>query len=253
MRSLKNFFRNFVKQIGQKEPHSTLVKNIPEKGLILDAGSGEGRYASMLSSKGRTIICLDITRPKKRNPDNEYILGSIEYLPFKSDVFDFVYSVSVLQFLKNDEHGLFEFHRTLKAGRKLVLTVPTKYSIFHLIRELELFFNVYEYPEFNTPDHHYFSKKRMKYLSSKYFSGGKIKGMNFNFFPRFKEFRGNIFKKYQIIRISSRKVEEDLKNEYNIENFPKESPNNHYFWIFDVFSQFLIFFAWHYVVVCEKK
>jgi len=99
----------------------------------------DGQFALMLNKTGRTIQCLDINAPKKMNPKNDYILGSVESLPFKKEMFDFTYCMSVLEFVKNDEVGFDEFHRTPKAGRWLFFTVPTKYFIFHLLWELELF------------------------------------------------------------------------------------------------------------------
>jgi SAM-dependent methyltransferase len=253
LRTMRKHFHTIQAQIVKEEPQATLVQNIPDKGFILDAGSGEGQFARMLNNPGRTILCLDIKPPKKRNFENDYILGSVECLPFKKEVFDFVYCLSVLQFVKNDEQSLDEFHRTLKTGKKLLFTVPTKYSIFHLIRELELFFNVYEYPEFNVPHHHYYSKTRIKHVSAKYFSGVKIRGYNFNFFPRFLSLILNLFKKYHSIRSNSGNFEENPSIEQNSVHYPKQLPDKHFFWVFDVFSQFFNFLAYHYCVVAEKE
>lgn len=253
MERLKEFFWNIIIQDAKKEPISTLVQNIPEKGIILDAGSGEGQYTRVLNNTGRTIICLDIKLPKKRPPENDYILGSVECLPFKNEVFDFEYSMSVLQFVKNDKASFEEFHRTLKTGGRLVFTVPTKYSIFHFLRELELFFNVYGYPEFNVPHHHYYSKTRIKHLSSKFFSLVKLRGYNFNFFyPRLWLLIMNLCKKYHVIQSKSRIIEENTNIDHILVKYSKES-TNHLFWIFDLFSQFFNCFAWHYVVVSERE
>jgi SAM-dependent methyltransferase len=252
-RTIRKHSRTIQKEVVKEEPHSTLVQNIPDKGLILDAGSGNGQFARMLNKTGRTILCLDIKAPNKRNPENDYILGSVESLPFKKEVFEFTYCLSVLQFVKNDEAGFDEFNRTLKPGGRLVFTVPTKYSIFHLVRELELFFNVYEYPEFNVPHHHYYSKTRIKQVSSKNFSGVKIRPYLFNFFPRLMSFIVNLGKKYHLIRSNSRNIEDNTTSEDTGIPFPKESPDNHFFRMFDALSRCFSFLAYHYVVVAVKK
>jgi hypothetical protein len=85
MERLKKFFWNMYIQDAKGEPISTLEKHIPEKGVILDAGSGEGQYNSLLNSANRTIICFDIKAPLKRSSENDFIIGSVERLPFKNE------------------------------------------------------------------------------------------------------------------------------------------------------------------------
>jgi ubiquinone/menaquinone biosynthesis C-methylase UbiE len=237
----------------KEEPHFTLVRNIPDRGLILDAGSGEGQFARMLNKTGRTILCLDIKAPKTRTQENDYILGSVEFLPFKKEVFDFTYCLSVFQFVKDDEAGFDEFHRTLKSGGRLVFTVPTKYSIFHLVRELELFFDVYEYPEFNVPHHHYYSKTIIKQVSSKKYSDVKIRPYLFNFFPRLLSLIVNIGKKYRVIPSKSGTAEELSAVEKPGILSAKESPDTYFSRVFDAFRRCFSFLAYHYAVVAVKK
>jgi SAM-dependent methyltransferase len=253
MGRLKNFFWNMYIQDAKKEPVSTLVRYIPKKGIILDAGSGDGQYNSVLNSTERAIICLDIKAPKMRSRENDFIIGSIECLPFKNEVFDFLYCLSVLQFVKNDEAGFEEFRRTLKPGGRSVITVPTKYSIFQLLRELEIFLHVYEFPDFNVPLHHYYSKMRIKQLASKFFFWEVIRGYNFNFFyPRFYLLIRNLCKKIHEIPSKSGVTEENTYFDNVLIKYPKKL-YQHFFRFFDIFGLFSTFFAWHYVVVLDKK
>lgn len=75
--------------------------------LILDDGSGNGRFSIAIAKKGAEVISLDINRrilktaaesfrKKQLNDKIEPILGDIQNLPFKDSAFDRVLCVDHL-------------------------------------------------------------------------------------------------------------------------------------------------------------
>ncbi len=97
--------------------------------LVLDAGSGSGRNASLISGKlekGR-VICLDIGKEflltlAKKAKSNKKLLpvkASLKYpLPFKGNSFDLIFMCFVLHGFEHEERiGILkEFYRVLKKG-----------------------------------------------------------------------------------------------------------------------------------------
>ncbi len=120
-----------------------LTKFIPDdkNTRILDAGCGNGKYASYLLKLGyHNLIAIDLfdTIPFKEVP---YLKASIEAIPCNDNEFDFIYCNSVIYHLTKPEKGLSEFRRVLKPGGILLFTGHTKYSLHTLWRRLKLSLN----------------------------------------------------------------------------------------------------------------
>ena len=126
-----------------EEPLSSLIHYLPHKGIILDAGCGPCLYANILKKLNDNILCLDLTKVNNHEDGPPFCLGSIVNLPIKSNSIDFIYSLTVLQYIENDVEAIDEFFRILKPKGKLLITVPTKRSPFWLIREMEIYFDLY--------------------------------------------------------------------------------------------------------------
>lgn len=103
-----------------------------EKELILDDGSGNGRFSVAIAKKRSEVILLDINRrllnAAKRNlkrerltEKTETILGDIQNLPFKSCAFDKILCVHNLWYVPDYGSGVREMLRTLKEGGKVVI------------------------------------------------------------------------------------------------------------------------------------
>lgn len=88
------------------------------KGVVLDAGSGEGdRYKNFF--KFDKYITLDI------NPDSGVnIIGSVENIPLGDSSVDSIVSTQVLEHIKNPQKAVEEFYRVLKSGGYCLVTVP---------------------------------------------------------------------------------------------------------------------------------
>ncbi len=103
-----------------------------KKGMkILDNGCGRGDYLNAFRNCGMSVTGTDI------DPYCEDIAGmdfNKDYLPFKDNSFDIVFSKSVLEHLDNNELYLSEVYRVLKKGGRIILLVPeweTQYKIFY--------------------------------------------------------------------------------------------------------------------------
>jgi ubiquinone/menaquinone biosynthesis C-methylase UbiE len=165
---------------------SALRAYFPREGKILDAGCGPGIYARKLTKINDNILCLDLTDMQEKTKNEvDFCLGSITSLPIKSNSIDFIYCLTVLQYIEDDAHAIQEFYRILKPKGKLFITVPTRWSPFWLIRETEIYCGVYPWQSsWNIRPYHYYSRSRIGELTENQFSVLEISGYLYNFFPR---------------------------------------------------------------------
>jgi len=140
-----------------------LRKYLPEKGLVLDAGGGPGRYTIELAKSGYDIILLDLTpklleiareqieNAKVENRVKQIIEGSIDELyMFEDDTFEIVICLGGAL-----SHVLHEKQRQ-KAADELIRVAKDNAPIFvSVISRLAVCMNtiVYLWPELETaPD-----------------------------------------------------------------------------------------------------
>ena len=104
---------------------------------VLDAGTGTGRFAIYLAKKGIEVVAIDsskemvlIAREKSKREGcenkNHFIIGDVENLPFKPEVFDGVCSIHVLIHFVSRGKIISEFSRVIKNGGIVVLDTPNK-------------------------------------------------------------------------------------------------------------------------------
>ncbi|KXK29102.1 MAG: Ubiquinone/menaquinone biosynthesis C-methyltransferase UbiE [Candidatus Hinthialibacteria bacterium OLB16] len=95
---------------------------VPEAvhGRVLDAGAGRLSYQSLLEKHGDSVVYLD----RYRSVDGLSLTGDLENLPFADGSFNTVFCSQVLEHVPEPEKVLVEFHRILKPGGKVLLTVP---------------------------------------------------------------------------------------------------------------------------------
>jgi len=98
--------------------------------LVLDVGSGTGRYARELVSQGVRCVGLEpcrpmlaITRRGTRPGGPSYIRGVAERLPLAPHVFDAVICVATLEFVAEIDTALAEAARVAKPRGRLVIGV----------------------------------------------------------------------------------------------------------------------------------
>lgn len=113
----------------------------------LDAGCGTGIMARLLHKKGASVTAVDAspnmlsqaTRLSKEHYPNVHFqqINTVEDLPFEETHFDGIACSSVLEYVDSPKQCLEDFHRVLKVGGLLVLSVPSGDSVLrwaHTIR-----------------------------------------------------------------------------------------------------------------------
>ena len=112
----------------------------PTEGPILDIGCHSGTFTQVILSKAGTkqIYGIDVSNSaialaKKRIPYGKFEVGDAAKLPFKSDFFELVYCLEMLEHVDDPVAVLKEARRVLKKGGKMVLLVPSDNKLFKLI------------------------------------------------------------------------------------------------------------------------
>lgn len=107
--------------------------NYKNNDLILDAGCGEGIVTIYLAKKKLEIVGIDdsfeqVKQAQLSYNKNIFSLSDINHLPFKKDTFDLIFSLDVLEYVKDIEKVFVEFHRLLKPKGKLIISVTRDYT-----------------------------------------------------------------------------------------------------------------------------
>ena len=117
-----------------------ICQSLSSDAAILDAGCGDGRYVLGSQELGfQNVIGVDLFE-NIQDKSLKYIREDINHLSFKDQSFDFIYSVSVINYCENYERTLKEWYRVLRPGGLIMISGHTRYSVFTLIRMLKKLF-----------------------------------------------------------------------------------------------------------------
>ncbi len=109
--------------------HETLSQlKLTKSDLLLDAGCGSGLFSSMAIAVGAQVVGVDaapglLEVAQTRNPNNIFMEGDLEALPFKENTFDVVVGFNSFQYAGSFENAIAEAKRVLKPGGKLVAAI----------------------------------------------------------------------------------------------------------------------------------
>jgi ubiquinone/menaquinone biosynthesis C-methylase UbiE/uncharacterized protein YbaR (Trm112 family) len=133
----------YVDRIGKlnEYPEFELPVSMVEEGLMLDIGTGWGRWLIAGQKKGYTPIGADIrlefcktalNTMRAKGINGYTVVADLQELPFQDKVFDLVWSFSVIQHTHKDRMlgCLNHIHRILKAGAYTKLEFPNAFG-FH--------------------------------------------------------------------------------------------------------------------------
>ena len=105
--------------------HRKIVQDLNISGkLILDAGTGTGRFAIWLAKKGFEVIGVDLSpkmlkvakkKMKALNVNASLILADLRFLPFKPGVFNGCVCINVIDHLSDISKFLKDVNRVLKS------------------------------------------------------------------------------------------------------------------------------------------
>jgi len=120
---------------------SEALNEASPEGLILDAGCGTGLFLEFMEKTYHGFIVgidlsLNMLRIAREKTEVAMLVaGDIEFMPFRNNVFDTLYSFSVLQNLSCDWCGVKEFFRVSRKKSKMIITaLSKKYSFYDLDR-----------------------------------------------------------------------------------------------------------------------
>ncbi|MEZ0345828.1 MAG: class I SAM-dependent methyltransferase [Infirmifilum sp.] len=121
------------------EAEARLLDKVLPLGIGLDLGAGTGVFAERLS-RTREIVCLDPSPgmlERARGRCLHMVLGVAEFPPFRQGSLDFIYMVTVLEFLQEPLQALSAAKQLLKPTAVLaILSVEKNSSWGRLYQEL---------------------------------------------------------------------------------------------------------------------
>jgi ubiquinone/menaquinone biosynthesis C-methylase UbiE len=110
--------------------NQVFLRELNEKGLILDLGSGHGQVSKFLINNSSTVISLDSSEIlmkqffKRRRQSKRPIVGDAFNLPFKEQSFDFIVSRMFIYHFENWQSILSEASRVTKNGGIVQIHFP---------------------------------------------------------------------------------------------------------------------------------
>jgi SAM-dependent methyltransferase len=100
---------------------------------VLDLGCGPGNFMDILARHGRPFgsdFSVDALRYCIERGYTRLASADFHHLPFRTDSFDLVTCVDVLEHLRDDERAAAELARVLAPGGLLMMTVPAFQSLW---------------------------------------------------------------------------------------------------------------------------
>ena len=103
--------------------------------MLLDVGCGEGiRLIGQVEyCVGIDIVEARLRRAKEELPAFGFVLGDVQYLPFKNEVFDKALCSHIIEHVHQPKRLLQEVHRVTKGSGFLQLEFPNGFSLLEYI------------------------------------------------------------------------------------------------------------------------
>lgn len=127
-----------------KLPISDLIPKCAASGIVLDIGTGQGYFMSILKSKGYIVVGTDINlhRLKIAKFHGDVILADSQNLPFKNNSFDIISSIGLLHHVEEPIVVLNEIRRCMKLKGLLYLEESTENNPIHsILRRIHPYYN----------------------------------------------------------------------------------------------------------------
>lgn len=117
----------YVKKARGKLRMGKVLKYVPSNGLHLDVGTGRGDGTYLVSQKKKTVgIDFGLRSLKIAAKKNEFLVQADACnLPFKSDIFESITCLDVLEHIPNAEKAIGEIYRVLNPDGCLILQTPS--------------------------------------------------------------------------------------------------------------------------------
>jgi len=122
------------------------IKKISPKARVLEAGCGFGQWAFLIADRGYSVVGIDIARKaietaqdyaaKKGVKNCHFCCANLRDIPFKDGYFDYIFSFGLIEHFEDPNKILSEFHRVLKPGGRIFISVPNCYCFHGITRAL---------------------------------------------------------------------------------------------------------------------
>ncbi len=174
------------------------LTKLNDLGKVLELGCGNGFISYLISSISKKVIATDLYSKdvkthtagldsakrlisKVGNKNISLLTCSMEYIPFKNDTFDTVFSFYTLHYLKDRTLALNELKRVVKKNGIIILVIP------NFIERIYAFFQFYLYfliKSFRVAEEKMFKKSKPAYSSKKTasFNLAKLR-QSYKYFP----------------------------------------------------------------------
>jgi len=110
-----------------------LIKEIPLSEM-LELGCGTGHWSDFFSKKGFNLTGIDISEAmlniaKNKKINAKFKIANSQNIPFNNESFQIISSITMLEFVDNQDKVISEIYRVLKKGGWLVLGCLNEKSI----------------------------------------------------------------------------------------------------------------------------
>ncbi len=134
---------DFFQRFWHRTRFSQVSKAVePVKGIVLDVGCNDGTFSKVIfdKTKAKRLIGIDIEKDPilwaskhQKIVGLSFQTGDAENLKFKSNYFDAVFCLEVLEHVKNPLKTLQELKRVMKKGGYGIFLVPSDSLLFRII------------------------------------------------------------------------------------------------------------------------
>jgi ubiquinone/menaquinone biosynthesis C-methylase UbiE len=107
-----SFYGSYMEETGHVTAQRKIFNRLTVDGLVLDVATGTGIMIEGIDKTVGIDISMEMVREAKRKyPNKEFVVGDVEYLPFKSNTFDFVISCLAFSWFQDKRRALEEMLR----------------------------------------------------------------------------------------------------------------------------------------------
>lgn len=109
-------YNRFIKRI--------IRQNADNAAHVIDFGAGIGAFAHSTRVWAQKLICIEPDHKQKSILEDDKLNVESSLSPISENSIDFVYTINVLEHIKNDFTSIQEIYKILRPGGKLLIYVP---------------------------------------------------------------------------------------------------------------------------------